>query len=147
MARPIDPFSQRQQQQSWRNKGRSGITTLPPNGYAGPFPTWPDNDEPTPQERQLWDELWRTPQAAKWVDSGYDRVLARYVRLYFRADEEAKGTWLSELRQIEDRLGLSPLGLRRLGWQIGGQSSRTPGNDREKTPAEKRYPHLRAADN
>lgn len=146
MARPVDPFSQRQREAAWRRGSGSVAVNLPPGGYAGPFPDWPMDDEPATAELNLWNELWRTPQASRWVDAGYDRVVARYVRLYCLADVDPKGTYLSELRQIEDRLGLSALGMRRLGWQIGVPREQVDKPVKPEQRARDRYSTLRASD-
>ena len=69
--------------------------TLPADGYDGDLPSWPLHNDPSTAEEALWMDLWRTPQAAM----------------------------LSEVRQLEDRLGLSPMALKRLQWVISEPSS------------------------
>lgn len=94
------------------------MTKLPPEGYTGPIPDWPETITRDPLEDDLlWGELWRTPQAAAWVrmGTGVARVVARYVLLQ-RGRLDAK--ILAEIRQIEDRLGLNPLAMLRLRWEI-----------------------------
>ncbi|MGW5645051.1 hypothetical protein ACWEV3_40920 [Saccharopolyspora sp. NPDC003752] len=68
-------------------------------------------------ELALWRELWATPQAVAWERLGYNREVAQYVR--FKVDAE----WgnldaAKESRQYSDRLGLTPLAMLRLQWQI-----------------------------
>lgn len=68
-------------------------------------------------ELALWRELWTTPQAVAWERLGYFREVGQYVR--FKVDAE----WGSiesakEARQYSDRLGLTPLAMLRLQWQI-----------------------------
>lgn len=68
-------------------------------------------------EMALWDELWATPQAVQWERLLWTREVASYVRYRVLAElgdlDAAK-----EARQWSDRLGLSPLALLRLRWQI-----------------------------
>ena len=74
-------------------------------------------------EEALWMDLWRTPQAAMWAESGFERVVARYVMVTVLSEEEPTAAMLSEVRQLEDRLGLSPMALKRLQWVISEPSS------------------------
>lgn len=68
-------------------------------------------------EAELWRDLWRTPQAVQWERLGWTRDVAQYVRHKVLAElgelEDAR-----EARQWSDRLGLSPLALMRLRWEI-----------------------------
>ena len=105
-----------------RNARRRNIRpdwrTLPDDGYAGPVPEWPigDGGDPT----GLWRDLWRTPQAAAWAELGWVRVVARYSVLVSVSERgEANAALLAEIRQLEDRLGLSPMAMKRLQWETG----------------------------
>lgn len=78
-------------------------------------------------EHALWSALWSTPQAAAWerLGVGMERVVARYVRLSCRAESVAAGKAsvadaqvLGEVRQLEDRLGLTPMAMLRLRWEV-----------------------------
>lgn len=94
------------------------LTKLPPEGYQGVIPPWPESIGRDPLEDDLlWGELWRTPQAAAWIRMGVgvQRVVARYVMLQRGKLSEKV---LAELRQIEDRLGLNPLAMLRLRWEV-----------------------------
>lgn len=68
-------------------------------------------------EKALWKELWATPQAVAWEKLGWAREPAQYVRWKVLAElgdmDAAK-----EARQLSDRLGLTPLALLRLRWDI-----------------------------
>ncbi|MFC8429904.1 hypothetical protein [Streptomyces sp. NPDC057253] len=68
-------------------------------------------------ERALWRELWKTPQACAWERLGWTRDVAQYVRWKVLAElgslEAAK-----EARQLSDRIGLTPLAMLRLRWEI-----------------------------
>lgn len=70
-------------------------------------------------EAELWADLWRTPMAAEWERLGWNRDVALYVRHQVLAElgemESAK-----EARVRSDRLGLNPLALLKLRWQVAG---------------------------
>jgi hypothetical protein len=68
-------------------------------------------------ERQLWRNIWQMPQAVQWEKLSWTRDIAQYVRHKVLAElgsmDDAK-----EARQMADRLGLTPLSLLRLRWEI-----------------------------
>jgi len=68
-------------------------------------------------EVELWRDLWGTPQAVAWERMGWTREVAQYVRWKVKAelgDLDAS----KEARQLSDRLGLSPLAMLRLRWEV-----------------------------
>lgn len=68
-------------------------------------------------EKQIWTELWRTPQSTMWEQLRWTREVAQYVRWKVKAelgDLDAS----KEARQLADRLGLSPLAMLRLRWAV-----------------------------
>ncbi|HEV2778556.1 MAG TPA: hypothetical protein VGX25_04075 [Actinophytocola sp.] len=69
------------------------------------------------QEAALWRELWATPQAVAWERLRWTREVAQYVRWKVRA-EQGDLDAAKEARQLADRLGLNPLALLRLRWEI-----------------------------
>lgn len=74
-------------------------------------------DAAAEQETVLWAELWSTPQAVAWERLRWTRDVAQYVRWKIKAelgDLEAS----KEARLLSDRLGLNPLALLRLRWEI-----------------------------
>lgn len=101
-----------------RRNATPSLVKLPADGYEGEIPEWPLGRR-TKAAIQVWEQLWRTPQAHAWVQLGYTRSVARYVQLLLAAEKpDASAAVLSEVRQMEDRLGLNPLALLRLRWQI-----------------------------
>ena len=77
----------------------------------------------------LWAHWWSTPMATLW--GPFDaRSLERLLELmeeswtprYDRNGNEVgpAGTTLAEIRQLEDRFGLSPAARKKLGWQVEG---------------------------
>jgi hypothetical protein len=79
-----------------------------------------------------------------WERLGWTRAVARYSRVLVAAEQkDATGVLLSEVRQMEDRLGLSPMSMLRLRWQIVADElaeARDPGHSSADRPA------LRAVD-
>lgn len=68
-------------------------------------------------EGELWKQLWSTPQAVMWQRLSWTREVAQYVRWKSRA-EAGDLDAAKEARQLADRLGLTPLSLLRLRWEI-----------------------------
>jgi hypothetical protein len=97
------------------SRGR-GVVTLPAEGRTDPAPDWPLTS-PGSAELGLWRELWATPQAVMWEKLGWTRVVARYCRVAIVAETLDKDA-MSEARQLEDRLGLTPKAMRLLLWQV-----------------------------
>lgn len=68
-------------------------------------------------ERAVWRDLWRTPQSVQWERLGWTRDVAQYVRHKVLGElgelDDAK-----EARQWSDRLGLTPLAMLRLRWEV-----------------------------
>lgn len=130
-------------QRARRNKPPTAAVLLPSEGHTGPIPAWPvTSGTPTTDDLEMWGALWRTPQAAAWLrmGAGTARVVARYVTTH-RA--KTPGV-LQELRQLEDRLGLHPLALRRLGWEIAPNELEQRQDGRsESTKTSDRYRGLR----
>lgn len=103
-----------------RRNARPDWRALPAAGRSGPPPAWPLGT-PRDEERALWAELWATPQAVAWEELGWTRAVARYAVCVLAAEAPGAPTnLLSEVRQLEDRLGLSPMAMRRLQWEIDG---------------------------
>ena len=77
-------------------------------------------------ELALWTKLWATPQAVEWEALGWLDEVALYTRWMVLASngDLAAG---KEARQYADRLGLTPLAMARLRWEVqldvGQQSS------------------------
>lgn len=96
---------------------RAGLVSLPAEGRSGKPPEWPLPGRLTAAERKTWVQLWATPQAVAWERLGWTRTVARYCRVLLAAEELAKDA-MSEARQLEDRLGLTPKAMRLLLWEI-----------------------------
>lgn len=112
-----------------RRNARPDWVSLPAEGRSGKAPGWPlEGRAPAG-----WVALWRLPQAVMWERDNAVVQVATYLLTRDAAHEalgrgEPNAALLSELRQIEDRLGLSPMALKRLQWEISETSvSRSEG--------------------
>lgn len=99
-----------------RRNARPGVEMLPAKGRPGDPPAWP-LAMCSGAALELWAQLWATPQAVAWERHGWTRVVARYVLCALAAEELNKDA-MSEARQLEDRLGLTPKAMRMLMWQV-----------------------------
>lgn len=98
------------------------------------------NDHVEDAELELWRELWTTPQAVAWERMRFHREVAQYVRWKIAAEwgdiDAAK-----EARQLSDRLGLTPLAMLRLQWEIAVDE--TAERRQESRPEVKKSPRSR----
>jgi hypothetical protein len=116
-----------------RNKPTFGWTLLPKSGRKGPPPAlgeppeWmaPKDSDGFPTGPAEWPEstvaawaaLWSTPQACQWDPSGLS--LHGWAELHGRAAMAGRTAVINaEMRQVEDRHGLSPKALLQLRWRV-----------------------------
>lgn len=122
-----------------RNAPIANTVKLPAEGRKGTPPAWPFPGSLDERGKTIWADLWATPMAVAWERMRYTDIVARYVVLrqqveaLFATTGRMNGSvmqsLLSETRQIEDRLGLSPMAMLRLRWEVeteDGQVVRTP---------------------
>lgn len=102
-----------------RRNAVPGTVYLPSEGRTGRIPRFPLADFEATQlrERALWRDAWRTPQAVAWERFGWTIEVALYCRWVALAEMGALAA-ATEARQLSDRLGLTPLALLRLRWEI-----------------------------
>lgn len=113
-----------------RNAPRANTVKLPADGRPGAPPKWPLRTSELPG----WAEAWALPQAVMWEKQRVEMLVARYVYLQYQlsdpeSQESQTASFWGELRQLEDRLGLSPMALMRLQWEIDGSSAGNPDYD------------------
>lgn len=102
-----------------RRNARPDNTTLPASGYDGPIPEWPLAVPMDIGEEVAWQALWRTPQASAWDQMALERAVARYCRVLVASElPGATAAYLAEVRQMEDRLGLTAMSMLRLRWVV-----------------------------
>lgn len=87
---------------------------LPASGRRGRPPAWPLKG----QAPAVWGQLWSSPQAVAWEQLGWSRVVARYALVLALSESTLKPPLLAEVRQLEDRLGLTPMAMLRLRWRV-----------------------------
>lgn len=71
------------------------------------------------EEKSMWAELWRKPQAAMWDSLGLKFQVAAYVRAYLESvgPDSNAGLKTATLR-MEAELGLSTVGMNALRWKF-----------------------------
>jgi hypothetical protein len=127
-------------------------TDLPAAGFTGAIPEWPlgpsilvETLGTSVRELDLWDEIWRTPQAEAWHRNGWARDVALYVR-FFTIGETGRLDEAKEARMWSDRLGLNPAAMLKNRWRVTSDEvaeKRTEKTTAEKTKARRR---LKVAD-
>lgn len=132
---PSNPYARR------RNKSPDWVT-LPAEGRVGATPKWPLKGR-TPAG---WVDLWKLPQAVMWEQDNAIIQVATYLTVRHAAHSalaagEPNAALLSELRQIEDRLGLSPMALKRLQWEIS-EKAEVPSEEGTVVDATSRFASL-----
>ncbi len=124
MGPPPKPASQRRRTNA---DSLSPTRVLPRSGRSGPPPEWPLG-KGSAGEHRIWADLWATPQAAAWEEVAGIRSVARYVRLLVKAEKpNAPAAICGEVRQMEDRLGLTPMAMLRLRWTVESAEDAEPG--------------------
>jgi len=123
-------------------KDDASWVTLPIEGFQGEIPefplpravqfhtyfengkkvTEPDADETAgvwDAEIELWDELWRRPQAVMWSKLRMDFQIAAYVRAFLESvRSEASAGLKTAVLRMEGELGLSLPGMHSLRWKF-----------------------------
>jgi hypothetical protein len=101
-----------------RNAPLANTRKLPAEGREGTPPEWPLKD-PSADELAVWADLWKTPHSVEWEKLSWTHPTARYVRCLVASEEPgAKAALLAEVRLLEQTLGLTPMTLLRLRWEI-----------------------------
>lgn len=101
-----------------RRQNRTSRQILPPEGPES-VPALPGRSKMLASTRAWWEAVWRSPMAHAYIEADALALqrLAQMIDLAARG--EANAALLTEIRQLEDRMGLSPMARRRLEWEIG----------------------------
>lgn len=94
-----------------------GLVQLPSDGRHGAAPQWPLGTKPSGYELRMWADVWGYPQAVMWERLKVEREVAHYVR-WTAKSEVGDLNAAKEARQLSDRLGLNPLAMLRLRWEV-----------------------------
>lgn len=113
---PPKPDSQRRR----RNASTFEWVTLPAEGRAGDAPPLPSWRRWKAATKTWWSNLWSKPQATQWEPDG--STLWTLAVLYddMIRGERPSNTLAAEMRQHEDRHGLSPKAMLGLRWRFAG---------------------------
>jgi hypothetical protein len=84
---------------------------------SGIAPVLPGIDELSSYARDYWEIIWNSPMGTVYLDADIP-ALVRLTELVHVWHLLKDNTVLMEIRQLEDRFGLSPLSRRRLEWEI-----------------------------
>lgn len=157
-----------------RNAPTIPTTSLPASGRKGVAPAPPFGMDLGAEGSAWWSWAWSTPQAAGW-SVGDEYLVARRASLeddlaalaavegldcgnLDGADDELRKLiqriaalatgrlqLMREMREIDDRLGLTPKGLAALRWKIVDDTPKDQQNGATPPPAGRKYGHLRSA--
>lgn len=94
-------------------------TVLPFEGRDGPPPALPQWRDWTDRTLEWWAEMWSTPQAAAWDQSGRSMHTLALLHHELMTDTGNAAKISAEMRQHEDRHGLTPKAMLQLRWRIG----------------------------
>jgi hypothetical protein len=137
MADPRNPKSEKHGRQV--AKKLAGATVLPPR-RRGKAPE-PRTEQPISDEgRAYWTTLWQTPQSTQWGKAEIYTATRLLLAFEKQRDDGFSPNVSTEMRQLEDVLGLSPKAMKAYGWVVGEPEAPEP----KKSRAQDRYGHLRA---
>lgn len=95
--------------------------TLPAIGRQGAAPKLPALRKWRKATKDAWTDLWSSPQAVAWDQSGrtlHAWALAHHEAVTAEENGKALGPMLAEMRAIEDRHGLNPKAMLQLRWRV-----------------------------
>lgn len=99
------------------NKPQFDWVRLPESGNKA-VPPMPIGDW-HPRTQQWWAQHWGHPCATMWrIDDPCHERLAQFADILYRTGVLHNAAALTEIRQLEDRLGLSPKARLQLRWLI-----------------------------
>jgi hypothetical protein len=127
-----------------RNERAFDWTVLPLEGRPGPAPQLPPLRPWTDTTHEWWTLLWATPQAVMWDPTG--RTLHTLAILHHQlvidqtldADKSRAASVAAEMRQHEDRHGLTPKAMLQLRWKVSSSPSDGSGKVLQLVPREVR---------
>lgn len=124
---------------------------LPANGYDGPTPAWPlgpsllvETLGVHDRELEVWESIWRTPQAEAWHRNGWLHDVALYTR-FLAIGETGRLDEAKEARMWSDRLGLNPAAMLKNRWRVRSDEV-TEQREAKKSPGTKARRRLKVAD-
>lgn len=95
-----------------------GWETLPAGGFDGEVPAFP-LPVALEAEVELWETLWKKPQAAMWSKLGLEYEVGAYVRAFLESVEaEASAGLKTAVLRMSAEIGLSLPGMHSLRWKF-----------------------------
>lgn len=119
-------------------------TVLPFEGRDGPAPALPQWRDWTDRTLDWWAEMWSTPQAAAWDQTGRSMHTLALLHHELMTDAGNAAKISAEMRQHEDRHGLTPKAMLQLRWRIGAPKEETPARVLELVPSAPARPDVSA---
>lgn len=116
------------------------LAALPNEGYSGVIPDFPLPDSLV-REVELWESLWRTPQACAWaLESWRWPVVAMYVRTFVQSEsvDGPNAALLGQIHRFGDQIGLTPAGLKENGWAIAAADIVPSPGEKKSAPSSSR---------
>lgn len=103
-----------------RNAPTIPTTELPASGRPGPAPDVPGWISLGDAGSAWWEWAWRTPQACGWSTGNVVSVAHRAALedALVASDPKSRVGVLREMRDMDDRLGLTPKGMAALRWKV-----------------------------
>lgn len=92
---------------------------LPSAGRDGPIPACP-YEGLNESAMEWWEAAWRTPQSTAWDDGTIYTVAQRAFleQQITSSPPEAVPSLIAQASRLDDALGLTPKGMKALGWEI-----------------------------
>lgn len=100
-----------------RRRNSSHVVRLPAEP-GGEVPKLPGAGKLLGSTREWWAGVWRSPMAAVYLDADVPALVRLAGLIDVASRGEATAALLGEIRQMEDRYGLSPMARRRLQWEV-----------------------------
>lgn len=96
-------------------------------GKRSPKNPLPEPDELfVDREKELWNELWKKPQAFAWDFYGMEYQVAIYCRRAVESEVSGSSPGLSQLvKQLGEQLGLTPQAMNALRWKLEAEPEST----------------------
>ena len=107
-----------------RRERKHGWITIPPEPVERPAPELKGGH--SARGRDQWAAWWAMPVSTMWspvIDAGtLERLLSLYETVWELVGDPLllRAAPLTEIRNLEDRFGLTPMARRRLCWQVAG---------------------------
>ena len=81
------------------------------------------------RELEVWEEVWRTPQACAWsMPSERWRIptVAMWVRVKVRCEApDASASLYAQIHRFADQIGMTTAGLAEMGWKVAADELAT----------------------